>query len=139
MTSRNWAFVALGSNIGDRAGHLAFARRRLSGLPNTQLVAESCIEETAALGTLPQGAYLNQMVLLHTALDPHTLLAGCLDIERDAGRIRRERWAARTLDLDIVRFGDLVLDEPELRVPHPELPNRPFWQRELEELEPHVE
>jgi 2-amino-4-hydroxy-6-hydroxymethyldihydropteridine diphosphokinase len=134
----DWAFVALGSNLGDRRGHLARARAALTALPDTELVAASTIEETPPLGPVPQPPYLNQMVLLRTGLDARRLLEACLAIERAEGRVRRERWGPRTLDLDIVRFGDLQVDSPDVRIPHPELPHRDFWQRELAELLPHV-
>jgi 2-amino-4-hydroxy-6-hydroxymethyldihydropteridine diphosphokinase len=74
------------------------------------------------------------MVLLETDLEPDELLAHCLTIEQEAGRVRRERWGPRTLDLDIVRFGDRTVNTATLVVPHPELPNRAFWARELAEL-----
>ncbi|HEX9690550.1 MAG TPA: 2-amino-4-hydroxy-6-hydroxymethyldihydropteridine diphosphokinase [Gemmatimonadales bacterium] len=135
MADRERAFVALGSNLGDRAGHLMLARRRLAELPDTRLVRASAIAETAPLGTVAQGAYLNQMVLLETALSPRALLTSCLEIERAAGRVRAERWGPRTLDLDIVRYGDRIVREPGLVVPHPELEHRPFWREEMEELE----
>jgi 2-amino-4-hydroxy-6-hydroxymethyldihydropteridine diphosphokinase len=134
----DWVFVALGSNLGDRRGYLAQGRAALERLPQTALVAASAIEETAPLGPPDQPPYLNQMVLLRTALTPSALLAACLAIERSAGRVRRARWGPRTLDLDIVRFGERRVHEPDLVVPHPELSNRPFWQRELKELEPHA-
>lgn len=132
-------FVALGSNVGDRERHLAFARSRLADLPGTTLAAASRIEETAAVGPVVQEPFLNQMVLLFTELSPRSLLDRCLAIERAAGRERGERWGPRTLDLDIVKFGDRAVDEPGLVVPHPEVPNRDFWRRELDELAPHVE
>jgi 2-amino-4-hydroxy-6-hydroxymethyldihydropteridine diphosphokinase len=78
------------------------------------------------------------MVLLRTGLCPRALLEACLAIERAAGRERRERWGPRTLDLDLVRVGGRTVDEPDLRLPHPELPRRAFWQRELVELSPHA-
>lgn len=134
---REAVFVALGSNLGDREAYLDEARTALAGLPDTELVAASRIEETAPLGP-PQPAYLNQMVLLHTALSPRDLLEHCLVIERAAGRIRGPRWGPRVLDLDIVRFGTRTVDEPGLTLPHPELPRRAFWQRELAELEAHA-
>lgn len=137
-TSAEWAFVALGSNVGDRAGCLAFARQRLAMLPGTRLTAESAVEETEPLGPVPQGPFLNQMVLLRTRLTPHELLKHCRQIERACGRVRRERWGPRTLDIDIVRYGDHRTHDETLTLPHPELPNRPFWQREVEELEAHV-
>jgi 2-amino-4-hydroxy-6-hydroxymethyldihydropteridine diphosphokinase len=133
-----WAFVALGSNLGDREAYLRQARQALAALSDTTLVASSRIEETAPLGPPGQGPYLNQMVLLRTGLTPLDLLAACQAIERDAGRVRGARWAPRTLDLDIVRYGGQRVNQPELVLPHPELTRREFRQRELEELEPHA-
>lgn len=128
-------FVALGSNLGEREAHLAHARARLATLPHTHLVAASQIEETAPLGPVAQPPYLNQMVLLLTALSPAELLAQCLSIEGERGRERLERWGPRTLDLDLVRFGERIIQEPGLVIPHPELRRRDFWQRELAELD----
>ncbi|MSR06935.1 MAG: 2-amino-4-hydroxy-6-hydroxymethyldihydropteridine diphosphokinase [Gemmatimonadetes bacterium] len=130
-------FVALGSNLGDRARHLAEARRLIGALPCTSVAAESAVEDTAPVGPVSQGRYLNQMVLVRTGLAPRELLDALLGIERALGRERGERWGPRTIDLDIVRFGDRVVSEPGLTIPHPELPNRDFWQRELAELAPH--
>jgi len=127
--------VALGSNVGDRAAHLAHARFRLGALPGTRLVAASRVEETAPIGPIAQPPYLNQMVVLETSLSPAELLAYCLAIEAERGRERGERWGPRTLDLDIVRYGKRSVREPGLTIPHPELPNRDFWQREIAELE----
>ena len=131
------AYIALGSNLGDRAGHLAAARAALAGLPGTTLVAASAVEETAPLGGMPQPPYLNQMVELDTRLSPRELLEACQAIERARGRVRAEHWGARTLDLDIVQYGRERVTEPDLIIPHPELPNRDFWQRELAELHAH--
>ena len=127
--------MALGSNLGDREAHLARARARLGGLPGTRLVAASVIEATAPIGPVQQGPFLNQMVLLETELEPDALLAHCHAIEHEAGRVRRERWGPRTLDLDIVRFGDRAFQTDAIVVPHPELPHRAFWARELAELD----
>jgi len=128
-------YVALGSNVGDREAHLAHARARLAALPRTRLVATSAVEETAPLGAVPQGPYLNQMALLETDLTPAELLRHLHAIERERGRVRSVRWGPRTLDLDIVRFGDRQVREPDLTIPHPELPRRDFWQREIAELD----
>lgn len=134
-------YIALGSNLGDRAANLETARRALDRLPRTKVVRASSVEETAPLGGREQPAYLNQMVLVETALTPRELLAACQAIERDAGRVRAaaDRWASRTLDLDIVRFGRRQVHEPGLTIPHPALPERHFWQRELAELDAHDE
>lgn len=128
-------YVALGSNLGDRAGHLAYARMRLAALPGTTLVAASVIEETAPLGPVPQQPYLNQMLLLETTLAPEDLLLHGQLIEKERGRTRGVRWGPRTLDLDIVRFGDRIVERPGLTLPHPQLDARDFWQREMAELD----
>ena len=135
MRARERACVALGSNLGDREAHLAFARARLATVPETRVLAVSRVEETAPIGPGPQGPYLNQMVLLETGLEPGALLAHCRAIEDARGRTRGARWGPRTLDLDIVRYGDRTVREPGLVLPHPELPRRAFWQRELAELD----
>ncbi len=131
------ACVALGSNLGDRAAHLATARGALARLPGTALVAATAVEETAPLAGMAQPPYLNQMVLLETRLTPRELLAACQAIEHAEGRVRTERWGARTLDLDIVTYGRRRVTEPDLIIPHPELPNRDFWRREVAELHAH--
>jgi 2-amino-4-hydroxy-6-hydroxymethyldihydropteridine diphosphokinase len=129
-------YVALGSNVGDRAAHLAHARARLGALPGTRVAGVSQVEETAPLGPVPQGPYLNQMVLLETTITPEELLTACRAIEAERGRAPgRERWGPRTLDLDIVRFGVRAVREPGLTIPHPELEHRDFWLREIAELE----
>jgi 2-amino-4-hydroxy-6-hydroxymethyldihydropteridine diphosphokinase len=128
------AYIALGSNIGDRVGYLSRARSALAALPESRIVAESSIEETQPIGPVEQGAFLNQMVALETTLSPSELLRELQLIERREGRERTARWGPRTLDLDIVRFDRQTVNEPALRVPHPELQNRDFWQRELAEL-----
>jgi len=128
-------YIGLGSNVGDRAAHLAHARARLNTLPGTRVVATSRVEETAPIGPVPQEPYLNQMVLVETSLSPEELLAHCRKIEAERGRERHERWGPRTLDLDIVRYGSRTIREPNLTIPHPELPNRDFWRREIAELE----
>lgn len=130
-------YLALGSNLGDRAGHLRSARRALEALPETRLLAASAVEETAPLGGMEQPPYLNQMVLLETGLEPRALLEACQAIERDEGRVRGERWAPRTLDVDIVRYGRRRIAEPDLVIPHPGVAERDFWRRELAELEHH--
>jgi len=134
---RERAYVALGSNLGDRAVHLRRAREALASLPETNLLRESAIEETAPLGGMQQPAYLNQMVLLETGLEPRALLQACQAIEQQEGRARTEHWGPRTLDLDIVEFGSRRVTDSDLIIPHPELSNRDFWQRELAELRSH--
>ena len=97
-------------------------------------MAASPVEETAPLGPVPQGPFLNQMLVVESLLTPRALLDALLGIESLEGRVREERWGPRTLDCDIVLIAGRHLDEPGLRVPHPELGNRDFWQRELAAL-----
>ncbi|MDQ6830861.1 MAG: 2-amino-4-hydroxy-6-hydroxymethyldihydropteridine diphosphokinase [Gemmatimonadota bacterium] len=139
------AYIALGSNVGDRETHLAAARAALATLPRSRLLAESSIEETEPLGDVPQGPFLNQMIALETSLSPRELLVALQDIERRSGRIRDVRWGPRTIDLDIVMLRSpkmgaspsvsVAVNEPGLVVPHPAIPERDFWRRELAELE----
>ena len=131
---RPLAYIALGSNLGDRDQLLARARSALAALPRSRVVAESSVEETAPVSEVPQGPYLNQMVALETELSPRELLAELQRIEQEAGRVRTLHWGPRTLDLDIVRFGDQRVHEPDLVIPHPQLSHRDWWQRELAEL-----
>jgi 2-amino-4-hydroxy-6-hydroxymethyldihydropteridine diphosphokinase len=128
------AYIALGTNVGDREQHLRTARAALAALPHSRVLAESAVEETPPIGPVAQGNYLNQMVALETSLEPTQLHDHLLRIEREHGRARVERWGPRTLDLDIVMFGDRRLTTERLTIPHPEAANRGFWQRELIEL-----
>ena len=128
------AYVALGSNLGDREAYLAFARKALSALDRTRVLNMTPIEETEAFGVPGQGPYLNQMIALETEHSPRALLGILQRIERVAGRVREVRWGPRTLDLDIVAFENQRANDPDLRVPHPGLSDRGFWKRQLAEL-----
>jgi 2-amino-4-hydroxy-6-hydroxymethyldihydropteridine diphosphokinase len=130
---RDIAYVALGSNLGDRERHLRVARDAIARLPRTTVVAESDVEETPPLGP-PQPHYLNQMIAVETELSPHDLLQALLAIERENGRVRREKWGPRTLDLDIVKYERQTVDDESLQVPHPGLRDRDFWRRQLAAL-----
>ena len=131
---REVAFVALGSNLGDREAHLSFARTEIAALTETRILDATAPEETPPFGPAGQPAYLNQMLAIETAMNPHALLAALQDIERRAGRTRTVRWGPRTLDLDIVQFGERTIADDRLVIPHPGLKDRDFWQRELEQL-----
>lgn len=125
------AYIALGSNLGDRVAHLSAAREAIRALPNSRIVRESPVEETSPVGLLDQPPFLNQMLALETSLEPLALLDALQAIEASRGRERDVRWGPRTLDLDIVLFDRQTMDHPRLRVPHPQLAHRAFWQREL--------
>jgi 2-amino-4-hydroxy-6-hydroxymethyldihydropteridine diphosphokinase len=128
------ALVALGSNLGDRAAHLAFARDRIRSLPSTRILGETDTEETAPLGGMEQPAYLNQMLAIETALPPRDLLLRLQEIERARGRRPGVRWVSRTLDLDIVIYDEVQSRDPDLVLPHPGLAGRDFWQRQVAAL-----
>lgn len=128
-------YIALGSNLGDKSANLSAARAAIAELTGTTVLAESSVEETEPIGPADQPTYLNQMLAVRTSLAPQQLLEELQAIERRCGRVRGERWGARTLDLDIVRYGKESVNTPELTVPHPEISNRDFWQREIAELD----
>jgi 2-amino-4-hydroxy-6-hydroxymethyldihydropteridine diphosphokinase len=136
VNPRERVYVALGSNLGEREAYLASAREALARIPLTAVLAVSSIEETEPVGPAGQGPYLNQMVLVETALDPGRFLKMLQRIEDENGRVRGpERWAPRTLDCDIVRFGTRRLRDPDVILPHPRLHDRAWWQREIAELD----
>lgn len=127
------AYLLLGSNLGDRAALLAAARRELAATAG-EIVAESRLYETAAWGREDQPAFLNQALAIQTLLRPEALLAACQAAEQRAGRQRLEHWGSRTLDVDILLFGDKIIGTPTLTVPHPRLPERRFALVPLAEI-----
>jgi len=132
-------FIGIGSNVGDRAAHIDLARSELAALPKTELVKFSKVYETAPVGPIEQGAYLNAAAELDTELDAFELLDGIAKIEAMAGReprSNRAKWGPRTLDLDILLFGDRVISSDELVVPHPMLHDRWFVLKPLADLDP---
>jgi 2-amino-4-hydroxy-6-hydroxymethyldihydropteridine diphosphokinase len=118
------AFVALGSNLGDREAYLAQAREALAALPGTTLLAASSVYETAPQDRADQPAFLNQVVALETGLAADDLLHACQRIETEHGRRRDVRFGPRTLDIDILLLEGMESDDPLLTVPHPRM-----WQR----------
>ncbi len=133
------ALIGLGSNIEPRQAHLDKAREALAAAPGIEVVAMSNIRETAPVGPVTdQPAFLNAAIELRTTLLPRDLLESLLDIERMLGRDRNteERWGPRTLDLDLLIYADLVIDEPGLIVPHPRLTERRFVLEPLADLVP---
>jgi 2-amino-4-hydroxy-6-hydroxymethyldihydropteridine diphosphokinase len=129
------AFVALGSNLGDRAGYLRFASESLAAIRGLTIERSTPPEDTLPLAGLRQPTYLNAMLRVRTDQSAETLLQECHLIEQQAGRDRSEQWASRTLDIDVVRFGDLTCDLPRLTLPHPGLRDREFWARQIAALE----
>lgn len=128
------AAIGLGSNLGDRARHIADAVGSLSAA--CTLVRVSSLYETAPVGGPKQGPYLNAVAVVETDLPVDELLDMCLEIEREQGRERRERWGPRTLDLDVLLYGDQTVTAENLTVPHPRMIERRFVLEPLLEVWP---
>lgn len=131
------AYLLLGSNLGDRAAYLQQARQALAAAAG-EIVTASAYYETAAWGLEDQPAFLNQALAVRTSLPAAELLAVCLATEQQAGRERQQRWGSRTLDVDILLYGQEVIATPTLVIPHPALPGRRFALVPLAEIAPHV-
>lgn len=125
--------LALGSNLGDRFETLQGALDSLFDAPGLEFVAVSPVYETDPFGGPEQGPYLNAVVIAQSTLEPRTLLDRAQGVENAFGRVRGERWGARTLDVDLITVGDVVSDDPELTLPHPRAHERAFvlvpWSR----------
>ena len=135
-------YLALGSNLGDRAAALAAAVERLSCLTGTAFRRESSRIATKPVGGPPgQGDYLNSACFLTTTLEPLELLGETQRIERELGRLRpeTERWGPRIIDIDILLYGDMLMDEEALTIPHPRLAERRFVLEPLAEIAGGVE
>ena len=117
--------IALGSNLGDSRAILAQAVETLAQTPGIILKAQSSLYQTKAVGP-PQPDYLNAAVILQVEMTPQLLLAALLAIENKFGRIRTQRWGARSLDLDLLLYDDLIFDTPNLQIPHPRMCDRAF-------------
>jgi 2-amino-4-hydroxy-6-hydroxymethyldihydropteridine diphosphokinase len=133
------AFVGIGSNLGDREGNFRQAVELLSAEDGIDVVAVSEIRETDPVGPVEQGPFLNGAVRIETDLAPRELLERLLAVEERLGRVRRERWGPRTIDLDLLLYGDDAVDEPGLTVPHPRLHERRFALEPLSDLAPSLE
>ena len=130
------AFVGLGSNLGDREAQIRLAIEALRRVADTRVARVSSVYDTEPVGEVPQPNFLNAVVQLDTQLSARQLLWNLQLIERRLGRVRSQRWGPRTIDVDLLLFGDLVLDEPDLRIPHAELTRRAFVLVPLVELDP---
>ena len=130
------AFVGLGSNLGDREAQIRLALEALRQVAETRVVRVSSIYDTEPVGEPNQPNFLNAVALIDTQLSARQLLWNLQLIERRLGRVRTQHWGPRTIDLDLLLFGDLVLDEPDLKIPHPELTRRAFVLVPLVELDP---
>ncbi|TMD14095.1 MAG: 2-amino-4-hydroxy-6-hydroxymethyldihydropteridine diphosphokinase [Chloroflexi bacterium] len=127
------AWLALGSNLGDRAAYLASARAALER-EGIQILTASTVLETEPVGVTEQPAFLNQVLEVETQLQPRSLLDTVKRLERELGRSPGPRWGPREIDIDILRYQGLQVDEPGLTIPHPEIGHRPFLRRLLAEI-----
>lgn len=126
-------FLLLGSNLGDRYRNLEDAAHAINEQAG-QIVRKSSIYSTAAWGNAAQPDFYNQAIEVLTRHEPESLLTVLLSIEAALGRVRRERWGERVIDIDVLLCGDLVISSPTLTVPHPEMQNRRFALVPLAEI-----
>lgn len=132
-------YIGLGSNLDNPHSQLANALRALTQLPDTTMVATSTLYQSAPVGPSGQPDYLNAVVALETTLEPLPLLDHLQTIETAQGRVRKEHWGARTLDLDILLFGNEIINNPRLTIPHPYLTERNFVLYPLADISPDLQ
>ncbi|MBU1992755.1 MAG: 2-amino-4-hydroxy-6-hydroxymethyldihydropteridine diphosphokinase [Patescibacteria group bacterium] len=123
-------YLGLGSNIGDREGNLEKACEMVGALK------KSSIHETEPFGVLDQPKFLNMVCKIETELSPRELLNHVKNIEKKIGRKKREKWGPREIDIDILFYGDIIVDEPDLQIPHPGISEREFVLKPLREIAP---
>jgi len=127
--------LSLGSNLGDREANICQALQLLSAR-QIRIIKQSSIYETEPVGYTDQPFFLNMAVLIETRLTPQELLAVCLDVEAELGRVRALRWGPRIIDIDIITYNDIKLDLPQLTLPHPRLGEREFVLVPIQEIAP---
>ena len=131
------AFIGIGSNVGDRRSFCRRAIDQLAAVEGIAVTGASSLYETSPIGGPPQRSFMNCVAGITTELEAHALLAACKGIERKLGREPSEmRWGPRVVDLDILTFGDLKLNEPDLEIPHPRITERRFVLVPLLEIAP---
>lgn len=129
------AYIGIGSNVGEPQAQVARALRELEGLPDTRLIRYSSLYETEPVGLRDQPGFINAVALVDTALSPRALLDELLDIEQRHGRVRAVRNGPRTLDLDILLYGNVRVHEEGLTIPHPRMHERGFVLEPLLEVD----
>jgi 2-amino-4-hydroxy-6-hydroxymethyldihydropteridine diphosphokinase len=135
-TKLSLSAIALGSNIGASQAILEGALKTLEQTPGITIKAKSSWYKTAPIGGPSQPDYLNGAAILQVQLSPQQLLKTLLEIEQEFGRVRQERWGPRTLDLDVLLFDDLIIETPDLQIPHPRMTERAFVLVPLAEIAP---
>ncbi len=137
ILSSHTAFVALGSNLGDREGNLHRALELLSQ-NGVEIVKISKFIETEPYGVIDQPRFLNGVCQVKTVLKPLELLRLLLAVEKEMGRVRLRHWGERNIDLDLLLYEDVIIDTEELRLPHPDMVNRDFVMLPLAEIAPEL-
>ena len=133
------AFIALGSNLGDRLGQMQFALKALAADDQLKVLQVSPVYENRAVGMGEADDFLNAMAEVETSMAPLALLDLCLEVESNFGRVRTKEWAPRTIDLDIIAYGNEVIEHERLQVPHPRIAERDFVVHPLCALAPNLE
>ena len=133
------AYIALGSNLGDRIGQMQSALKALAADDQLKLIQISPVYENRAVGMGQADDFLNAMVQVETSMAPLALLDFCLEVESKLGRVRTKEWGPRTIDLDIIAYGDQVIEHERLQVPHPRIAERDFVVHPLCAIAPNVE
>jgi 2-amino-4-hydroxy-6-hydroxymethyldihydropteridine diphosphokinase len=130
------AYLGIGSNLGDRAKNISMAIKKINRIKSTKVTKISSIRETDPVSSIPQGKFLNAAIEINTSLLPKELLINLQSIESELGRVRSERNAPRTIDLDILLYGNLEINEKDLIIPHPRMNEREFVLIPLKEIAP---
>jgi 2-amino-4-hydroxy-6-hydroxymethyldihydropteridine diphosphokinase len=139
MDDSSIAYISLGSNIGDREDNLKKALALLDEHPQIRVAAVSSFYETAPVGYTDQPDFINAAAELETALGPRELLKICMETEKKLGRVRTIRWGPRVIDIDILWYNGLTVDEEDLQIPHPRMLEREFVIRPLADIAPDMQ
>ncbi len=131
-----YVYIGIGSNLGDRLANINSAIQELKSNPDIRIEKISSIIETAPVGGPAQGNYLNGVIKIKTEICARTLLCTLQNIEKKLGRMRTIKDGPRTIDLDMLLYGDKIINEPDLKVPHPKMLEREFVMKPLLEIEP---
>ena len=132
----NIAFIGLGSNLGNREENIKIAFQKIEKVTNIKIIKSSSIINTKPVGITNQPDFLNCVIQINTILEPEPLLYELLKIEKEMGRVRKQKWCPRIIDLDILFFYNVILETENLTIPHPEILNRKFVLTSMKEIAP---
>jgi 2-amino-4-hydroxy-6-hydroxymethyldihydropteridine diphosphokinase len=138
MSANRIAYLGLGSNLDQPKAHIERAIADIAEFDNTAVVARSSLYESAPLGPQDQPNFINAVLAIETELSPLDLLKACQELELKHGRVKKRHWGERTLDIDILLYGNQIIDLPELTIPHKGLKERIFVVQPLAEIDPEL-